>query len=279
MTVSQSFGRSRRRVSKKGHEKLFDKYAFYKKAVQSAETDVEFLRGVYRELRKKEPRVMREDFCGTFALSCEWVKLSPRFEAIGVDLDPEPLEYGKSHYLKKLKDHQQRRVHLVEADVLKNALAPADLAIAMNFSYFVFRAREQMRSYFLNVFKSLKQDGLFVCDLFGGSLCHDENEEKTVHPGFTYYWHQESFDPVSNRAQFHIHFKPKGQKKIERVFSYDWRMWSISELREIMQEVGFKKTHVYWEGTTRNGEGDGVFTRTEKGEACQSWIAYIVAEK
>lgn len=275
----KSLAKAQKRVAKKGHEKLFDKYAFYKKAVQSADTDVQFLRRVYRELKKKEPRVMREDFCGTFALSCEWVKLSSRFEAIGVDLDPEPLEYGKTNYLSKLKDHQQRRIHLIEADVLKTALAPADIAMAMNFSYFVFRTRELMKAYFLNVYKSLKQDGIFVTDLFGGSLCHDENEEKTVHPQFTYFWDQESFDPVTNRAHFHIHFKPKGQKKIERVFSYDWRMWTIPELRELMHEVGFKKTHVYWEGTTRSGEGDGVFTRTEKGEACQSWIAYIVGEK
>ena len=56
-------------------------------------------------------------------------------------------------------------------------------------------------------------------------------------------------------------------------------MWSLPELREILAEVGFKKTHVYWEGTTKSGEGNGVFTRTEKGEACESWIAYIAAEK
>ena len=70
-----------------------------------------------------------------------------------------------------------------------------------------------------------------------------------------------------------------GQKKNERVFTYDWRMWSIPELRDILFEVGFKKTHIYWEGTTKAGEGDGNFTRTEKGESCLSWIAYIAAEK
>lgn len=63
------------------------------------------------------------------------------------------------------------------------------------------------------------------------------------------------------------------------VFTYDWRMWSISELREIMDEVGFKETKVYWEGTNRLGGGNGVFSEVEKGEACLSWIAYIVGVK
>ena len=151
--------------------------------------------------------------------------------------------------------------------------------MAMNFSYFIFKTREQMGAYFANVFRSLPSDGIFVLDLFGGSLCYDENEEKTVHKGFTYYWDQENFDPVTNFAKFHIHFRVNGRPKTEKVFTYDWRMWSIPELREILAEAGFKKSHVYWEGTTRSGGGDGKFARTEIGESCQSWIAYIAAEK
>lgn len=270
---------TRRRVQKKNPDRVFDKYEYYHRSVQSAESDVVFLRKTYKELRGREPQTLREDFCGTFSLSCEWVKLAPKFEAFGVDLDPEPLEYGRSHNLSNLKADQQKRVHLQEGNVLTSKLPTADLAIAMNFSYFVFKDRDVMKSYFANVYKSLKKDGVFVVDVFGGSQCHDEIEESTDHKSFKYYWDQTGFDPVTNRALFHIHFKPKGQKKVERVFTYDWRMWSIPELRELMSEVGFKKTHVYWEGTTKSGEGDGVFTRTEKGEACLSWIAYIAAEK
>lgn len=269
----------RRRLSKKQPHFLFDKYDFYRKAVQSPDDDVIFLRDAYRELKKKDAKILREDFCGTFLLSTEWVKLSPKHKAIGLDLDPEPLEYGKNHYLEKLTAHQQKRIQLYEMDVLKSSLPAADLVIAMNFSYFIFKTRIMLKSYFSNVLKSLNKDGLFIIDLFGGSLCLDENEEETKHKGFSYYWDQVSFDPVTNRALFHIHFKPKGMKKQERVFTYDWRMWSIPELRDILDEVGFKKTHVYWEGTTKKGGGDGNFTRTEKGEACQAWIAYISAEK
>lgn len=267
------------RVHKKNPTRVFDKYELYSKSVQSTETDVIFLRKVYKELRKKEPKIMREDFCGTFALSCDWVKLNSRFQAYGVDLDPEPIAYGKNHYLPKLSSDQQRRLHLQEGNVLESGLPAADIAVAMNFSYFIFKQREVMKKYFANVYKSLKKDGIFILDCFGGSQCYDAIEESTKHKGFTYYWDQTGFDPVTNHALFHIHFKVNGQKKNERVFTYDWRMWSIPELRDILIEVGFKKTHIYWEGTTKSGEGDGNFTRTEKGESCLSWIAYIAAEK
>jgi hypothetical protein len=47
-----------------------------------------------------------------------------------------------------------------------------------------------------------------------------------------------------------------------------------------MREAGFARTTVYWEGTVaRTGEGNGVFKPSRRGEACQGWIAYLVAEK
>lgn len=268
----------RRKIAKKSDKVQFDKYELYRKAVQSAENDVVFIRDVYKELKGKTPKVFREDFCGTFALSTEWIKLNPRHESIGIDLDPEPMVYGRQNYLSKLSAEQQRRMKLIEGNVLDPNLPKADIVAAMNFSYFCFKQRETMKKYFANIYKNLNKDGMFLVDLFGGSQCYDAIEDTIKHEGFTYYWDQTNFDPVTNEALFHIHFKVKG-KKIEQVFTYDWRLWSIAELRDIMNEVGFRKTHVYWEGTAKDGSGDGNFTRVDHGEACQSWIAYIVAEK
>ncbi len=267
-----------RRVAKKNTKGHFDKYELYRKAVQSAENDVVFIRDTYKDLKGREPKIFREDFCGTFALSTEWVKLNPRYQSIGIDLDPEPMAYGRQHYLVKLKPEQQRRMHLIEGNVLDPNLPKADIVAAMNFSYFCFKQREMMKNYFSSVYKCLNKDGLFLVDLFGGSQCHDSIEDTIRHEGFTYYWDQSNFDPVTNGAVFHIHFRVGG-KKIEQVFTYDWRLWSIPEIRDIMTEVGFKKTHVYWEGTAKDGTGDGNFTRVDHGEACESWIAYVVGEK
>lgn len=257
---------------------VFDKYELYRKAVQSAENDVVFIRDTFRKLKGRDPFVFREDFCGTFALSTEWVKLNEEHESIGVDLDPEPMEYGKLHYLTTLDAPQQDRMTLINGNVLDPKLPKADIVCAMNFSYFCFKTREMMKQYFANVYRTLEKDGMFMVDLFGGSQCYDAIEDEIVHDGFTYYWDQTGFDPISNEAVFHIHFKIKG-KKVENVFTYDWRMWSIPEIRDIMNEVGFKKTHVYWEGTAADGSGNGEFTPAKVGEACQSWIAYVIAEK
>ena len=57
--------------------KDFDKYKYYLDSVQSPDTDVEFIRSCYREARKRDPVTLREDFCGTFMISCEWAKLTP----------------------------------------------------------------------------------------------------------------------------------------------------------------------------------------------------------
>jgi len=66
-----------------------DKYTLYQQAVQEPDHEVEFFDRVYRARHKRLPKVLREDFCGTFAVCCEWVK-KPGRVAIGVDLDPEP---------------------------------------------------------------------------------------------------------------------------------------------------------------------------------------------
>lgn len=258
--------------------KVFDKYALYRESVQSAETDVHFIRRVYREVRGKDPITLREDFCGTFGLCCEWIKLHSKHKAVGIDLDPEPIYYGKKHYLPELKPDQAKRLKIRQANLLDRPWDTADVVTAMNFSYFIFQTRPILVSYFKNVRKSLKPKGVFLIDLFGGSLCYSENEESSRKKGFTYYWHQLNYEPIQNRAQFSIHFKLKDRPKMKHVFRYDWRMWTIPELRELLAEAGFKRTHVYWEGNNKKGGGSGVFRRTEKGEDCQSWIAYIAAE-
>ena len=102
--------------------------------------------------------------------------------------------------------------------------------------------------------------------------------EETEHEdnNFSYFWDQENYDPITNHAMFHIHFRRHGEAKRKKVFSYDWRLWSIPELRDLLLEAGFSSVKVYWEGTDTEGEGDGEFTEAKVGEECESWIAYIV---
>ncbi len=275
MTQKKSLVSSRQKNAKNSP---FDKYAIYSRAVQSPKNDAKYFARIYEEIRKSPATVLREDFCGTGALCAEWVKLKKAHKAYGVDLDPEPLEYGRTHYIEKLNSEQKKRIHLDEKNVLAKDLPKADISVGLNFSYFLFKKREDLKAYFRNVHGALKPKGVAFFDVFGGSQCHDAIEDRTRHEGFTYYWEQMGFDPVTHEAQFHIHFRVGG-KKLERVFSYDWRLWTIPELRELLAEAGFSKVHVYWEGTAKDGSGNGVFKRVTEGEACLSWIAYLVAEK
>ena len=268
-------------VKKEFSVKEFDKYHFYRLAVQSPETDVVFFRDRYRELNQgADPRVFREDFCATFSLCCEWVKLHDTHQAVGVDRAAEPLAYGKKHYLLPLLPSQQRRVTTLLEDVLVTS-ASADIICAVNFSYFYFKQRQLLKTYFARCLQVLNSNGILILDCFGGSQCYQSNEEETAYEdlNFSYYWDQDNYDPISNYAKFYIHFKRAGEKKRKRVFIYDWRLWSISEVRELLSEVGFKQSTVYWEGTDENGEGNGEFTPEEQGEECESWVCYIVGQK
>jgi SAM-dependent methyltransferase len=258
----------------------FDKYDLYRRAVQSPEEDVKFYLDRWQDIwgKKRRPTILREDFCGTGAISCEWVKLNKAFKSVGLDLDDEPMAYGREHYMSQLTHQQRERVVLVKKDVLRAPLPRADIVAAVNFSYFFFKQRQVLRHYFYNVYDSLMPGGIFLVDSFGGTQCTDAIVDRTRHAGFTYFWDQKYFDPVTNEAEFGIHFKVKN-RLFRNVFTYDWRMWSLLEVQELMAEVGFREVQVFWEGTNSQGGGNGKFTRVTKGEACLSWIAYVVGVK
>jgi len=258
----------------------FDKYDLYLNAVQSPDGDVQFYRERYKEFfgAPKTGLTLREDFCAGGAISCEWVKLHKDNTSCGLDLDEEPMNYGRKHYVAKLKPEQQKRVALIKKDVLEPGLPKAHVAAATNFSYYIFRDRKTLTAYFKNVYSSVHKKGLFIVDMFGGTACTDYSKDRIPVPGFTYYWEQKDFDPITNYANFGIHFRYKG-KLYKNVFTYEWRMWSIAEVREMMIEAGFDDAVVYWEGSKRDGSGNGKFTRVTEGEACLSWIAYVIGVK
>ena len=55
-----------------------DIHDLYERSVQAVDVEVEFLRDTYRALRGREPMSLREDFCGTASLACEWVRTGPK---------------------------------------------------------------------------------------------------------------------------------------------------------------------------------------------------------
>lgn len=257
-----------------------DKHRLYQESVQNVESEIDFVDEWYQTIRGKKATLLREDFCGTGNTSCEWVRRRPTNRAVGVDIDPSVLEWGREHNVAKLKGDAKERVALVEGDVRTWAGERVDILLAMNFSYWLFDERPKLLEYFKAAFSHLKDDGVFFLDCYGGYDAPRELEEERECEGFTYIWDQHTFNPVDNRMTCKIHFKFPDGSKLKNAFEYSWRLWSVPEIRELLAEAGFGKTTVYWEGTDDDtDEGDGDFQPTEKGDADAGWIAYISAER
>ena len=259
---------------------LADRHALYEESVQSVETEVEFLRDTYRSIRGKPAESLREDFCGTAAAACEWIKDNSTHTAVAIDFDEEVLAWGQKNHIEKLDADGQKRLTILAEDVLTAKPDPVDLLVAFNFSYWIFKKRDQLRGYFERARAGLKDDGIFIIDAFGGSEAHDEMEEETEHDDFTYIWEQGSFDPITHDMSCYIHFEFADGSRQERAFSYHWRFWMLPELQELLAEAGFSKSTVYWqqEDDDENDE-EGDFEPAVKGEPDPAWIAYIVSEK
>lgn len=258
-----------------------DRHTLYQLAVQDVESEVDFLVRTFRARRRRAPVTLREDFCGTAAACCEWVRRSPEARAIGLDLDQPTLDWGLEHNVSSLTPDQRSRVRLLRRNVLRpgRSAVGVDIVEAMNFSYFIFKDRGTMARYFRSVRASLVRDGLFVLDFYGGWESMRVQTERRACKGFTYVWDQHAFDPVTGDLTCFIHFEFRDGAKMERAFRYDWRLWTLPELREVLAEAGFSSTTVYLEGDDGKGGGDGDFRPAKHGDADAAFLAYIVAER
>jgi cyclopropane fatty-acyl-phospholipid synthase-like methyltransferase len=262
---------------------IADRHRLYELAVQDAGAEVAFVDRTFRRLRGRPAETLREDFCGTAAVCGEWVRTRRSRRAWGVDLNAEVLDWGRRNNLSRLTPEQAARVKLLQDDVMSIETEPVDALLAMNFSYWTFKDRPTLGRYFRRAHDALGGDGVLFLDAFGGYDAFRELEEprEIDEAGwrFTYIWDQARFDPVSNHLLCHIHFAFPDRSRIDNAFTYDWRLWTLPELRELLEEAGFARVTVYWQGFDRDGEPSGRFRAVTKGEADAGWIVYITAEK
>lgn len=265
-----------------------DPFRLYQASVQRPEDDVAFFAETFARLRGREARVLREDFCGTAKLSLEWCRSAPRRRAIGVDLDAATLAWARTHNLRPNARRLRGRMRLVHGDVLDVRDTRADVVCAMNFSFCVFKERAQLARYLAAAHAGLGRDGLLFLELYGGTGAMDVVVEDREVDGFTYVWEQKRFDPITHETLCHIHFEFPDGSRIERAFSYDWRLWTIPELRDLLLEVGYRKVRVFWatvdeDDTAASDDdmiyGDGDYVELESAEQQYSWLVYVVGEK
>ncbi len=271
--------RPRRKSARQTMAARADRHDLYQKAVQCVEAEIDFVDETFTLLRRRKARLLREDFCGTANTACEWVRRRPSNRALGVDIDQEVQDWGLQHNVKAL-GRAAKRITLINNDVTKVKTEPVDVVLAMNFSYWLFKERALLRVFFRRVRNALVSDGLFFLDAFGGYDAFRETRETTKNKGFTYIWDQKAYNPITGDMLCHIHFKFPDGSRMKRAFTYNWRLWTVPEVREILHEAGFARTTVYWQGTDEEtGEGNGEFEPSEMGEADPAWIVYIVAQR
>lgn len=255
-----------------------DRHWLYQESVQSPDVHFGFFDRIYKQRNGRLPASLKEDFCGTALLASEWVERRRTNTAVGVDLDRPTLAWGRKHNLSRLTDEQRSRVTLLRDNVLDVTRPKVDLIVALNFSFNIFRTRDELRTYFEAARRSLAPGGLFIGDIFGGWESQKPLTEKTRYAGFKYLWQLDYYNPVDNFARFHIHFKFNDRGGIRRAFTYSWRLWTIPEIRELLFEAGFRHAEVYWEGIDkRSGYGNSIFRKVEQAENAPGWIAFFVA--
>jgi SAM-dependent methyltransferase len=253
-----------------------NKHDLYERSVQDPPSDVRFIHRVFKKERGKTAMSLREDFCGTGAMCASWVASNKERVAVGLDLDQPTMDWGMERHILPLGKAAER-VTLLNRNVLTGTPRQKfDTICAFNFSYCVFKDRNTLLDYMKGVRRDLKPGGAFFMDLHGGPDAQIEVEERTkIDGGFTYVWDQRPMDAVTACAVRYIHFEFRDGSAIRRAFTYDWRVWSLPELRDLMLAAGFKAAEVYWEGCDQDGDGNGIFRKVKKAENEESWVAYL----
>jgi len=264
-----------------------DRHLLYTPAVQHVEHDLDLIERIYRRLRGRSPRRLREDFCGTAALACAWAARGPRRRAWGVDVHGATLVWARRRRLPPLGE-PAGRVTLVHDDVRRVRRPAVDVIAALNYSYWTFRRREELRDYFRTARRSLASGGLLFLDAFGGTesmqvLVEARRVPASRGPGgervppFLYVWEHAAFDAVGHRLRCHIHFRLRDGREMRRAFSYDWRLWTLPEIRELLAEAGFRDARVYlqdWDDAAHRPLA--TYSPRRRFASQLSWLAYVV---
>lgn len=264
-------------------EPPISRHILYEASVQAPDFDAEFLARAYEERYDGDPLHMREDFSGTSLLSMIWATRSPDHRAWAVDLDKPTLDWARAN-----RFHEN--VTYLQDDVRTARTPKMDVICALNFSYCVFWERADLLGYFQSAHEGLRAKGVFVLDGYGGPAAMGHSVEKkkipagndwggNPYPAFTYYWEQATYNLLDARTVCHIHFKVKG-KKYKKQFTYNWRLYSMPELRDLLLEAGFAGVEMHLEGwDDATGETDGDMRARTVYEEMDSFICYLVAHK
>lgn len=267
-------------------KKIPELWSLYECAVQDPAYSVDVADDIYRRIFRKAPSRLREDFCGSFAVGREWVKRGRQRRAVGLDFSPDSAAQALSRNSELLTPEEQRRIEFILSDVRTVTRSKVDIILAENFSFFVLKQRKELLDYFKACYRSLDKNGVFVLDVIGGAGFVDTprverrfNRVAKPRAGmpktFTHTWNQRHYDPATAFGLYTIGFEV-GKKKIPDAFSYDWRVWTVPELRDCLADAGFDEVKLFWDGENKKPSLKEVVTIPNEWEC---WLSVLVGVK
>jgi len=269
-----------------------DRLECYELCVQSPRHVAAFLRAVHGN----HPVTLREDFCGTAALSRRWLddasRAGEKADAIAVDLDPTCIERASRDQPAglELRVGDCRATEFRDGALADRKADACDVVFVGNFSIGYLQTRAELLSYLQLSRERLSRGsggfggGVFVCDTYGGASAFKLGSLTRKHPSRTgeiihYHWAHEAADPLTGMVTNSISFKVERDgeivQELPRAFVYEWRLWPVAELREAMLEAGFASTEVYTDCNIAPGETP--VPVTDPAELKDDWIVLLAA--
>jgi len=280
-----------------------DLLELYRWAVRDPETHATVLRLMYERLHPGHTAtVLREDFAGTSAEAVAWLALAPGRRAVAVDLDGPTVAWARQR-AERLLGARAADLLFVEGDVMATApptVPAAHILSVLNFSILYLREPEQLQAYLQHAFQCLAPQGLLVLNLFGGPAAMKPRSDRhlitpqprlpteAAVPPFEYTWEQRHFDARTRHIDCRIHFRiadparPGTLRELRDAFRYDWRLWTVAELTNALQAVGFQTVQVWRHTHDPSAGGAGVFLGAVAPgvlDTLDHWTAYIVASR
>jgi len=243
-----------------------DRHDLYELCVQNPPVLAAFL----RHLHGKQPTRLAEDFCGTAALSREWVRgcaIDSDVRAICLDSDPSTIDVAKRRAASD-PGIDAGRLEFIVSDAARAPLPRSfnegsDTIFVGNFSIGELHDRSTLLRYLARARTRLRDGGIIACDTYGGESAWRTGAVRRtfrvashmmqifgVQSDFLafihYTWEQRSTDPFTARVTNALHFRVEVGGEIVQEFTdafvYRWRVWSVPELRDAMEEAGFSET-------------------------------------
>lgn len=235
--------------------------------------------------------MLREDFCGTAALSRTWVAggvgRDRLARAVAVDLDVDVLARARrSAHAEGITETDIAFRCLDAVGTLVDSDADAcDVIFVGNFSIGYIHDRATLVEYLRRSRQRLTLNtsgrGVFACDTYSGPSAFTLGSVTRVHPAqggqfIRYTWQQKHADALTGMVECVLHFQVEHDgdviARFPDAFTYRWRLWSIPELREAMREAGFRCTEVY-----QDIAADPLVPMSNGRELSESGIVCIVA--